>query len=149
MYGNSDLGYKMYPKKMGVKVVRASSMVYLTEEFLKSYINELQHSFVSSEGKCESYNKTFIDSEETQVFKTFLQFNPEVGRRFQSKNNHDGCSDEDEGEGLSQMHELGRKMLSAGFYNRDGLKVVTIEIIEIVTTIIVTTFKRCNNLNML
>ena len=30
-----------------------------------------------------------------------------------------------------------------------GLKVVTIEIIEIVTTIIVTTFKRCNNLNML
>ena len=28
-----------------------------------------------------------------------------------------------------------------------GLKVVTIEIIEIVTTIIVTTFKRCNNLN--
>ena len=31
----------------------------------------------------------------------------------------------------------------------DGLKVVTIEIIEIVTTIIVTTFKRCNNLNML
>ena len=31
----------------------------------------------------------------------------------------------------------------------DGLKVVTIEITEIVTTIIVTTFKRCNNLNML
>ena len=30
--------------------------------------------------------------------------------------------------------------------NRDGLKVVTIEIIEIVTTIIVTTFKCCNNL---
>ena len=30
-----------------------------------------------------------------------------------------------------------------------GLKVVTIEIIQIVTTIIVTTFKRCNNLNML
>ena len=29
---------------------------------------------------------------------------------------------------------------------RDGLKVVTIEIIKIVTTIIVTTFKRCNNL---
>ena len=117
MYGNSDLGYKMYPKKMGVKVVRASSMVYLTEKFLKSYIDELQHSFVSSEGKCESYNETFLDSEETQVFKTFLHFNPEVGRRFQSKNNHDGCSDKDEGEGLSQMHELGRKMLSAGFYN--------------------------------
>ena len=33
--------------------------------------------------------------------------------------------------------------------DRKGLKVVTIEIIEIVTTIIVTTFKRCNNLNML
>ena len=32
---------------------------------------------------------------------------------------------------------------------RAGLKVVTIEIIEIVTTITVTTFKRCNNLNML
>ena len=32
---------------------------------------------------------------------------------------------------------------------RKGLKVVTIEIMEIVTTIIVTTFKRCNNLNML
>ena len=36
-----------------------------------------------------------------------------------------------------------------GNSSRDGLKVVTIEIIEIVTTIIVTTFKRCNNLNML
>ena len=32
---------------------------------------------------------------------------------------------------------------------RAGLKVVTIEIIKIVTTIIVTTFKHCNNLNML
>ena len=32
---------------------------------------------------------------------------------------------------------------------RKGLKVVTIEIIEIVTTIIVTTFKHCKNLNML
>ena len=36
-----------------------------------------------------------------------------------------------------------------GYFFGDGLKVVTIEIIEIVTTIIVTTFKRCNNLNML
>ena len=54
-----------------------------------------------------------------------------------------------------------RRLLSADFcrpqlqvtsvlcQQRKGLKVVTIEIIEIVTTIIVTTFKRCNNLNML
>ena len=47
------------------------------------------------------------------------------------------------------------RMKSVMFYKAvgrgdwDGLKVVTIEIIEIVTTIIVTTFKRRNNLNML
>ena len=39
-------------------------------------------------------------------------------------------------------------LLTTG-HRGDGLKVVTIEIIEIVTTIFVTTFKRCNNLNML
>ena len=43
------------------------------------------------------------------------------------------------------------QQLNAGLHNlwQPGLKVVTIEIIEIVTTIIVTMFKRCNNLNML
>ena len=36
MYGNPEIGYKVYPNKMGGKVFRASSEVYLTERFLKS-----------------------------------------------------------------------------------------------------------------
>ena len=59
MYGNPEIGYKVYPNEMGGKVFRASSEVYLTERFLKSYISDLQHTFTSSEGKSESYNETF------------------------------------------------------------------------------------------
>ena len=36
MYGNPEIGYKVYPNEMGGKVFRASSEVYLTERFLKS-----------------------------------------------------------------------------------------------------------------
>ena len=52
---------------------------------------------------------------------------------------------------ISQIAHFTRAHLYEGRvdFGRAGLKVVTIEIIQIVTTIIVTTFKRCNNLNML
>ena len=53
----------MYPKELGVKVFRASTLVYFDELFLLSYISELQHSFVSAEGKAESYNETFLNSD--------------------------------------------------------------------------------------
>ena len=48
-------------------------------------------------------------------------------------------------EGKALIWKLWKKTVMVG----KGLKVVTIEIIEMVTMIIVTTFKRCNNLNML
>ena len=85
MYGNPEIGFKMYPKEMGVKVFRASSEVYLTERFLQSYISDLQHTFTSSEGKAESYNETFVNSDEVNFFETFLLFNPHVGGHFDKK----------------------------------------------------------------
>ena len=72
----------MYPKELGVKVFRASTLVYFDELFLLSYISELQHSFVSAEGKAESYNETFLNSDNVRYFNTFLFFNPEVGRKY-------------------------------------------------------------------
>ena len=117
MYGNPEIGFKMYPKEMGVKVFRASSEVYLTERFLQSYISDLQHTFTSSEGKAESYNETFVNSDEVNFFETFLLFNPHVGGHFDKKNSHDGAHDETVDGEISQMHELSRKALSAGYYN--------------------------------
>ena len=109
----------MYPVELGVKVVRASSLVYLTETLVQAYISDLQHCFVSAESKAEAYNERFVNREKEKVryFETFLLFHPEVGRRFQSKNVQDGTCDETVESETSQMHELGRKMLSAGYYN--------------------------------
>ena len=115
-----EIGYKVYPNKMGGKVFRAISEVYLTERFLKSYISDLQHTFTSSEGKSESYNETFENSDEVNFFETFLLFNPHVGGHFHKKNSNDGAHDDtddgDDGQS-SQMHELSWKSLSAGYYN--------------------------------
>ena len=107
----------MYPKELSVKVFRGSSMVYLTEALVQSYISDLQHCFTSSEGKAESYNENFINSDQVRYFETFLLFNIEVGGHFTSRNDHDGASDETESSEISLMHELSRKALSAGYYN--------------------------------
>ena len=107
----------MYPQELDVKVVRASTYVYLTKSLLQSYISDLQHCFVSAEGKAESYNEHFLKSDNVQYFKTFLLFHPEVGNHFHSRNVQDGTPDESLSNETSQMHELGRRMLSAGYYN--------------------------------
>ena len=93
----------------------------MTETFLQSYISHLQHTFVSSEGEAESYNENFVNSDQVKYFKTFLMFNPHVGGRFVTKNSDLGTFDDEEGHNPqvenSQMYELSRKALSAGYYN--------------------------------
>ena len=94
-------------------------MVYLDETFVQLYISLLQHCFTSSEGMAEAYNEHVINSDKVRYFETFLMFNPEVGGHFSSKNEHDGACDETGSveTSQSQMHELSRKALSAGYYN--------------------------------
>ena len=125
MYGNPEIGYKLYPRNLGVDAIRASSEVYLTETFVQSHISHLQHSFVSAESGAESYNENFVNSAQVKYFESYLMFNPAVGGHFATKNKDLGTFDDD-GElnpldGSSQMHELSRKALSAGYYNHQVL----------------------------
>ena len=125
MFGNPEMGYKMYPKNLGVNVIRGSSEVFMTETFLQSYISYLQHTFASSEGAAESYNETFVNSDHVKYFKTFLLFNPDVGGHFVTRNNDSGTfddKDESNPQNDSQMHKLSRKALSAGYYNHQILQ---------------------------
>ena len=83
-YGNSTMGFKFYPASFKVTAFRASEMEYCSKKFLETYLAELQHSFVSSEGKCESYNDVHRISPERDFFDKFLLYNPEVGHHFKS-----------------------------------------------------------------
>ena len=134
MYGNPTCGYKFYGPHLNVKVIRGSNEEYFEERFLEGYFEELMHSFVSIEGKAESYNGLFKDTEKTKYFKTFISFNPKTGGHFQTKEEKHSDEaiedrdydlldeveeDEDEVEGKlrNSMHELHRKTLQTGFYN--------------------------------
>ena len=84
-FGNPDMGFKAYPVSYKVTAFRASEMEYCSKKFLETYLAELQHSFVSSEGKCEAYNDVHRNSPERKFFEKFLLYNPHVGHHFQSK----------------------------------------------------------------
>ena len=89
----------------------------------------IQHSFTTSEGKCEAYNEHFRGTEKVEFFRDFLSFNPEVGGHFETKasNAKDELIDGEEKEEKkneernvrSTMHELGRKNLSSAYYNHE------------------------------
>ena len=113
-----------------MNLVRGSHEEYFTEWFLKSYFSDLLHSFTSAEGKAESYNDLYRETEKTNYFLQFIKFNPTVGGHFRSKDETEGINDEDDddldykGDGeedlmsqASAMSEIHRKTLQTAFYN--------------------------------
>ena len=74
------MGFKFYPPDLGVTICRSTEEEYFTQEFLASYMFDLQHSFVSFEGKSAAYNNFNRGSKKVQFFKSFLLHNPTVGR---------------------------------------------------------------------
>merc|ERR1712129_145605 len=116
-YGNPDIGYKKYKEEFNVKVIRSSSETYLSERLLKSYLSELQHCWTSAEGKAESYNETYRNSEKTEYFDNFLFFHPTVGGHFRTRANNTKDDLEEEEEVETKMHEIKRKSVTAGLLN--------------------------------
>ena len=136
MYGNPSLGYKFYPSKLKVKVIRGSNEEYFSESFLERYFSELMLSFVSAEGKAESHTHSSRNTEQTRYFKQFIKFNNKIGGHFNTKEEKQSLEPiddkdldsldskakvEDDNGGESQrsrstMHELHRKTLQTGFY---------------------------------
>ena len=74
------MGFKFYPPDLGVTICRSTEEEFFTQEFLASYMFDLQHSFVSFEGKSAAYNNFNRGSKKVQFFKSFLLHNPTVGR---------------------------------------------------------------------
>ena len=54
------MGYQFYKPELGVKVVRASNEVYYEKLAVKSYLADLQHTWMSAIGKAEAYNAIFV-----------------------------------------------------------------------------------------
>ena len=78
-------GFRFYDDTFEVKVVRASAEAYFSTLFIKSYNSDLQHGWLSSVAKTESYNETFHDSEKVKTFKDILNSNPKIGKHFNRK----------------------------------------------------------------
>jgi hypothetical protein len=122
-YGNTNYGYKKYSSQFKVNVFRSSNEVYCSKMLLKQYISELQHCFTSAEGKAESYNETFRDTDKVLYFTKFQKFNPLVGGHFFRRMAKDEDNFVDDHEDfpadkvVSKMHELGRKSLSQAYFN--------------------------------
>ena len=52
-------------------------------------MSDLQHCFVSREGKTESYNELFRKTDKVAYIKKFLNFHPEVGGHFKKRDKVD------------------------------------------------------------
>ena len=131
-YGNKFYGFKKYSEDLNVEVVRGSQEVFCSKLFVESYLSDLQHCFVSSEGKTESYNELFRKTDKVAYIKKFLNFHPEVGGHFKKRHevdeeilevNENLFGGEIE---ISDMFRLNRKSLSQAYFNHQ----VTQELIE-------------------
>ena len=127
------MGFKFYPPDLGVTICRSTEEEFFTQEFLASYMFDLQHSFVSFEGKSAAYNNFNRGSKKVQFFKSFLLHNPTVGRptpgfcqsipRTDDKEVEEEEEEEEEKEedgavgGRSSMHKLFRQKLTTAFFN--------------------------------
>ena len=129
--GNPVDGYQSYPSIHDIKVVRGSTESYYKNRFVDGYSAELNHCWTSFEGKAESYNETFRDTDKVKYFKDFLETNPEVGghfrKHFSEDENEDFFDENNEDVGFlekqkttesSRMWELKRKNLSQAYFNR-------------------------------
>ena len=138
------MGFKFYPPDLGVTICRSTEEEFFTQEFLASYMFDLQHSFVSFEGKSAAYNNFNRGSKKVQFFKSFLLHNPTVGRpkpgfcqsiprtddkeveeEEEEEKEEDGAERGEELEkeedgavgGRSSMHKLFRQKLITAFFN--------------------------------
>ena len=138
------MGFKFYPPDLGVTICRSTEEEFFTQEFLASYMFDLQHSFVSFEGKSAAYNNFNRGSKKVQFFKSFLLHNPTVGRptpgfcqsiprtddkeveeEEKEEKEEDGAERGEELEkeedgavgGRSSMHKLFRQKLTTAFFN--------------------------------
>ena len=139
------MGFKFYPPDLGVTICRSTEEEFFTQEFLASYMFDLQHSFVSFEGKSAAYNNFNRGSKKVQFFKSFLLHNPTVGRptpgfcqsiprtddkeadeeEEEEEKEEDGAERGEELEkeedgavgGRSSMHKLFRQKLTTAFFN--------------------------------
>ena len=141
-YGNTNHGFRFYEGHLRVKVTRASSDVWFSSLLVKSHMAELQHGWMSSIAKAESYNETFVDTETVKKIKTFIKFNPEVGKRFDKKTGNEAefenIQDENETKeevktneniqdknetqeknNINKIHELKRKSLQSALINQE------------------------------
>ena len=128
-FGNSTMGFKRYKD---AEIFRSSGEELFTKEFLENYMHDLHINFTSSEGRAESYNMFNRGKEKHRFFEKFISANPDTGGHFKTRSSAsdeiiDGedkereeldTVEEEEGE-RSTMHLLGRRNLSAGFYNHE------------------------------
>jgi hypothetical protein len=83
---------------------------------MKSHVAELQHGWMSSVAKAESYNETFLDTEKVSNFKSFLKCNPDVGNHFNRKMKENDADDKDDD---CRMYEMKRKSLTRAFLTHE------------------------------
>ena len=131
-YGNRKVGWFFY-KKHESEYVRASNEVYLHENLVTSYVNNLCHAWMSTEGMSEAYNQTWLSSDQVKLVNSFLRFNANIGKHFNQKlkdsdrdedlvldndiNRKTVDDDKEDQQIFSGMAELHRKSLSQALFN--------------------------------
>jgi len=130
-YGNETHGYKLYDSHLKVHYTEASESVFIENDFMRHYLEEFHHGWLSFQAKAEAFNQANVDTYEEKRVKTFVLQHPEVGRRFQKKSR---TAEADEGDGIDNdesegnnacetlMHELTRKSLSQAILNYEVRK---------------------------
>ena len=118
------MGWKYYEDEKFVSVC-ASNEVFLDKSLVEYYLALLYHRWVSSEGKCEAYNKLTRNTVNVQKMQKFLNKNDKIGRHFNQKIYHSGDDNlnfvtESEGNSMfNGIHELHQKSLSSAVYNHE------------------------------
>ena len=118
----------MFYKKSPQIFLRASNEVYFEKLLVKSYTNNLCHAWMSMEGQSEAYNQTWLNSDKTKIFQSFLEQNPNVGNHFNrdalkvnvENDLHiigDSETEKQSSEKSSTMFDMSRKNLSHALFN--------------------------------
>ena len=101
-----------------MKLIEASTVVFMEEGLARLYSAEYLHGWLSAVAKCEAHNWANRDSYYEKATRAFLRHNPDVGRQFNSKERGDGADQEDQEESSqSLMYHMSRKSLSQSLLN--------------------------------
>ena len=117
-YGDDQAGWKYYSNPGTMKLIEASTVVFMEEGLARLYSAEYLHGWLSAVAKCEAHNWANRDSYYEKATRAFLRHNPDVGRQFNSKERGDGADQEDQEESSqSLMYHMSRKSLSQSLLN--------------------------------